>query len=200
MTTDTYSSFWLINADEHKQFVRIQQKGIMNLKRILVVLAAAIAGSLLFPITAQANMVDAELEAYAANTSSTPPLDAPCSMGSHAVACFESYGDELWVKDKVADGYHVDLYYQLHDDHGSRISTGLCHNKQTAKAGWTICDGLHDRIPENTTILFRAMVKKSNEKPKWTGGGHGPLTQTSTTLGVHTYKYGNCSDSSPLEH
>lgn len=86
-----------------------------------------------------------------------PPSGAPCSVGEGVVACFVAAGDVFWVKDKRADGYHVDAVWSPngHDNN-------FCHNRHGSDAGWTYCDGFADDIPENSEIVFRAGVFDSD--------------------------------------
>ncbi len=64
------------------------------------------------------------------------------------LACFRPYGDKFYVRDTLADGHHIEV-------RGTVNRTGdnfRCHEHGGSAAGWQVCDGFHDEIPENSTI------------------------------------------------
>ena len=51
-------------------------------------------------------------------------------------ACVQPYGDLIWIKDGIKDGYSPRVYWW--DLDGDR--SGLCTNQQGVDAGWTACN------------------------------------------------------------
>ncbi|MQM26972.1 hypothetical protein [Glycomyces albidus] len=102
-------------------------------KKLLAVLAAAVAGMLiaLAPAgTANAAEVDS---AVAASWTSTAK---ECDTAALVQVCVQPYGDVLWVKDRVADGMIVGIAWV--DLDSDRI--GECWNRLGAATGWTVCN------------------------------------------------------------
>lgn len=99
-----------------------------------------------------------------------PPSGAPCSVGEGVVACYVAKGDVFWVKDKRADGYHVDAIWSPNGG-----DNNFCHDRLGKDAGWTYCDGFADDIPEHSQIVFRAGVFDSDHGAVGDGSWGGEL-------------------------
>ncbi|WP_159047018.1 hypothetical protein [Streptomyces pactum] len=94
----------------------------------------------------------------ASATSTSPTLDANCNevtgyenpRATAGLACFRPYGDKFYVRDTLADGHHIEV-------RGTVNRTGdnfRCYEHGGSSAGWQVCDGFHDEIPENSTIYW----------------------------------------------
>ncbi|WP_051898646.1 hypothetical protein [Sciscionella sediminilitoris] len=134
--------------------------------------AAALA--LIAPGTAVAGTAPAVSELGAVSSASGPPAGAPCSVGARVVTCYVAHGDIFWVKDKKADGYHVDAVWSLNGSGGTH-----CHDRLGARAGWTYCD-FSKKIPEHRHLVFRGLVMDGKDDPVGNGTS-GPEVQASTS-------------------
>lgn len=124
--------------------------------RILVVLAAAVAVLGLSSVPAYAG----------------PPVGAPCSVGERATACFEHYGDHIWVKDTVRDGHTpVGSWFYVGDS-----GSGRCYNHYGAAGGWKDCN--YD-MREHEQIAIRAVAVDSDGN--LVSGSAGPYVFANTS-------------------
>lgn len=133
------------------------------MRKAAIASAAVVAAIALVPGSAYANHSPDDsrsAEKTARSAPAGPPSGAPCSVGEGVVACYVAKGDVFWVKDKRADGYHVDAIWS---PNGS--DNNFCHNRLGKDAGWTYCDGFADDIPENSEIVFRAGVFDGDHSP-----------------------------------
>jgi hypothetical protein len=100
---------------------------------------------------------------YATNVSSSPPSGAPCVEVWHnrtrgGKACFEAHGDEFWIRDYDAEGWHVEMRAQLNTNgNGFR-----CYTYRGPSATWQRCDSFSDNIPEDGRLIFSVSL--------WDGG------------------------------
>ncbi|MGW4500517.1 hypothetical protein ACWENR_18130 [Micromonospora sp. NPDC004336] len=111
--------------------------------------AAGVAMTLLVPTAASAAYYGDETD-YGTVVSGVPyngidPVE--CRQIEGARGCFISYGDRLYVKDMVADGYAAALDWV--DLDGPRW--GSCVNKQGAGT-WVLCN---KDLPEGHDLNFR---------------------------------------------
>ncbi|MDI3419788.1 hypothetical protein [Streptomyces luteolus] len=112
-----------------------------------------------------------------ASAVSGPPSGAPCSVGKGATACFEAYGDVIWIKDNVKDGKGVTAGWSLAS---APDDPRWCTNTLGSDAGWASC-GMASEIPENDEISFRALVVGSDGTPENGSGTAGPLVFAATS-------------------
>ncbi|MEU3195135.1 hypothetical protein ABZ686_31975 [Streptomyces sp. NPDC006992] len=68
--------------------------------------------------------------------------------------CFQPYGDKFWVKDRRADGMHIEMR-ALYS--GNTQTVFNCKDYKGAAAGWTAC-GFAKEMKEDQTINFAALV------------------------------------------
>lgn len=142
-----------------------------------------VAGGLLLavaifsPTAAQATVSSHDGEYYAENVSGGPPAgEVTCNLNGWVHMCFEPHGDEIWIKDAKRDGYHADVVFWTADTDG----TYICHNRHGSAAGWTVCDGLHNLIPEGDYIWLWAWESNSDDDIQT---GSGSRLEASTSLG-----------------
>ncbi|BBB02024.1 hypothetical protein RVR_9712 [Actinacidiphila reveromycinica] len=133
--------------------------------------AAALGGLLLVPGTASATPADTavpSVQAYEWNTAvsgSTPPADCLANAISMtgSEACFERYGDVLWVKDTKADGHSATNSWDNYLD-GSLYRRGSCVNK-LGSGQWGYCN---KDMYEGSVVDYAACVYDAA-----TGGWYG---------------------------
>ncbi|MDI3419789.1 hypothetical protein [Streptomyces luteolus] len=92
----------------------------------------------------------------ATNPTASPPAGVTCSIDGWVKACFEPYGDVMWVKDTKADGYPARVYFYGYDGADSANEKQSCLNRHGADAGWTTCT-LSSVIPEDDQVIFWPM-------------------------------------------
>lgn len=112
----------------------------------------------------------------ARNVAGGPPAGAACSIGGWAEGCFVTDGDEIWVRDTKDDGHHAAVIWWV----GSDPSTDdkVCHDYAGKAAGWTVCDGLADKIAEHQTITFWPVTMEGSHI---VNGGASPQSFSSTS-------------------
>ena len=71
-----------------------------------------------------------------------------CASVDNYKACVQPYGDLIWIKDGLKDGYAPKVYWW--DEDGDRW--GACTNRQGFDAGWTACN---KNFPEGHEIRWR---------------------------------------------
>lgn len=71
------------------------------------------------------------------------------------VACFEPYGDRIYIRDLFADGYHLEFRGEVNQSGNPGIR---CYTYASAADGWQVCDGLASRIAEHRTIAGQLML------------------------------------------
>jgi len=59
-----------------------------------------------------------------------------CSEMAHVTGCVQPVGDDLWLKDNIADGQPVVIYWAYNDY--SRY--GYCYDTLGAAKAWTMCN------------------------------------------------------------
>ncbi|MGP3973210.1 hypothetical protein ACTWQF_04075 [Streptomyces sp. 8N114] len=76
------------------------------------------------------------------------------------IACFEKRGDDFYIKDSNADGYHIEMRGLINSTNdGFR-----CYDYGGPKAGWQKCDSFSGKIPENREMLWHASAWDGKEQ------------------------------------
>lgn len=139
----------------------------MSLKRLGSILAAGSAALLMgISSAASASAAEPDYTEYAHVAGGSPPAAAYCETVYYpnpnvaaGSACFEKYGDVFWVRDRNADGHHVEMRAQM-------PSTGKkfrCHEGRGSSVGWQKCTGFSGKIPEHDKIFWWLAVYEGSE-------------------------------------
>lgn len=94
----------------------------------------------------------------------SPAVGSACDENSYFVVCYEQHGDEIYVKDKKADGHAIVVNFWWADG-----DNYVCRNSLGAKSGWTWCNNLHDLIPENDYLTLWGWVDDNGSPMAGTG-------------------------------
>ena len=109
------------------------------LRRLLIVLGVVVLAATAYPTPARA-AVQFEWD-YAVR--GTPPDGLECATYLGAKACYQEYGDTLWVKDLASDGFSaIARWWDYIDEGGGRYKLyrqGACRNKLGSGA-WGYCN------------------------------------------------------------
>lgn len=137
---------------------------------------AALAGSLAFiamPLAATAAPVPAPNESRPLQPTTThaqtaagisPATQFYCVDNNHgAKACFQPYGDKVWVADYLANGYSAAAYWKT--DYGR---TGTCYDS-TVDRNWHVCD-YNMREGRHITIWAVNVRRSTNTWRYWSTG------------------------------
>lgn len=84
-----------------------------------------------------------------------PPSGLSCSVITGAAACYQRYGDKIWVKDTAKDGWSAVGAWRDYYNTGSQDvlhREGACVNK-LGYGQWGVCD---KNFPEGTDLLLKA--------------------------------------------
>lgn len=129
---------------------------IMKAISVATVAAGAVA---LVQGTAQAREIYEE-NAGVANDS--PPSSTCSSVYAGrdlaGQACFTPNGDKFWIRDRRADGLHIEA-------RGQANLTGdgfRCYSNTNGAGPWRVCDSFAAKIPEGATIAFTPSAWKGN--------------------------------------
>lgn len=109
-------------------------------------LTAVVALGLVLGAAAPAQAAAFESDETATRTYSSHPKD--CAYVDRYAACVQPYGDLIWIKDGIKDGYSP--YVSWKDMDGDRW--GNCTNRQGVDAGWTACN---KNFPEGHEIRWK---------------------------------------------
>lgn len=121
---------------------------------------ATVIGSAFFATVLATGMAFGAGGYTARNVAGGPPAGAACATGGWAEGCFVKDGDEIWVRDTRDDGNHASVHWWVTG--GSASDDRICHDYAGKAAGWTVCDGLADVIPEHTNITIWPMTMKGD--------------------------------------
>ncbi|MFE9252930.1 hypothetical protein [Streptomyces sp. NPDC007088] len=91
-----------------------------------------------------------------------------------AQGCFEKYGDVFWIKDRAADGHHVEMSGTTNSQEGK---VGFrCWEDGGSAAGWQKCTSFSGKIPETSTerVIYTVAIYEGS---KYING----ITQISAT-------------------
>lgn len=109
----------------------------------------------------------AALAGTATAAQGAPPPSAPCAATTGARACFEAYGDRVWVQDTRADGHHAEAYLVVNGGSAGTIIT-YCENFNGAST-WVVCaEG--ESIPERRSGTIYALNVEGNTVLYRSGG------------------------------
>lgn len=134
--------------------------------RIIAFLAATAAA-----LAVMATPAQADTTFYATDVNRGPEAGSACGESAYLIACYERYGDELFIKDKRADGHGIDFNFWW----GSS-DTYVCKNRLGANNGWTWCNGLHDLIAEHEYITLWAWADDDGYPVSGSGARFGSAT------------------------
>jgi hypothetical protein len=109
-------------------------------------LAAVFAQGLVLGAAAPAQAADLEVDYTEPRSYSS--YWKHCVSVDRYEACVQPYGDLIWIKDGLKDGYSPLVYWW--DVDGDRW--GRCTNQQGFDAGWTACN---KNFPEGHEIMWR---------------------------------------------
>ncbi|MCW6007267.1 hypothetical protein K1W54_22375 [Micromonospora sp. CPCC 205371] len=121
---------------------------------LMLAVAAGVAAILLTPTAAYAEYYGAETD-YA-QSSAGPTGDYACATHTGVIACFKAYGDVIYVKDIMADGYAAVAEWSVRTDDPR---SGSCVNKLTA-GKWGVCN---KNFVENQTLWLDGARYDSGE-------------------------------------
>ncbi|MFI1221619.1 MULTISPECIES: hypothetical protein [unclassified Streptomyces] len=139
----------------------------MSLKSLGSVLATGSVALLLAATTAtSASAAPADHTEYAKVAGASPPSSAYCqtlyypnpnvAAGS---ACFEKSGDVFWLRDRKADGHHVEMRAQM-PSNGKKFR---CHEGRGSGVGWQKCTSFASKIPEHDKIFWWLSVYEGSD-------------------------------------
>lgn len=150
------------------------KRGRRNLLLKIGTTVAALAGSLAFtamPLAASAAPVPNESRPLQPTTTQaqkapgiSPDAQFYCVDNNHgAEACFQPYGDKVWVADYRANGYSAAAYWKT--DYGR---TGTCYDG-TVDKNWHVCD-YNMREGRHITIWAVNVRRSTNTWRYWSTG------------------------------
>ncbi|WP_411079256.1 hypothetical protein [Streptomyces sp. cmx-18-6] len=130
----------------------------MSLKRTGPMFAAGAAALLMgIPLAVPASAAPADYTEYAKVAGASPPSNAYCQTIYYpnpnvaaGRACFQKYGDVFWLRDRKADGHHVEMRGQM-PSNGKKFR---CHEGRGSAVGWQKCTGFASKIPERDKIFW----------------------------------------------
>ncbi|WP_432091779.1 hypothetical protein [Streptomyces sp. NRRL F-5630] len=107
---------------------------------------------------------------HATDVTHGPAAGSACDENAYFAMCYEQNGDEIYIKDKKADGHAIVVNFFWAGD------IYVCRDSLGKKKGWTWCNNLHNLIPENKLITLWG----------WVDNNGGALSGTGIRFDSHT--------------